>query len=476
MNEQKPTIIIVDDEDKERRVISLNLKENYNILLAQNGKQAVELINNNRVHLIITDFNMPEMNGLELLRWAKENYKTIPVIIMTAFGSIENAVEAMKMGAHDYVSKPIKMDELETVIEKSLQFGKLLEENKALKDKIKKYEGFNEIITINPQMKSLMDLMGQVAQTPATILIEGESGTGKMLFARAVHYLSSRADNPFIEINCGAIPHDLLESELFGHERGAFTGAVNMKKGKFELASGGTLFLDEIGELPLDLQVKLLHVLENQKFTRVGGTQFITTNARIVAATNKNLKSEVDKGNFRQDLFYRLRVVYLRIPPLRERKEDIPLLIDHFLKKYSNLNRNENLIVVEKARKILQNYDWRGNIRELENIMQQSIIFSLDGRITPENLPEEVLAAYKESASNGESEDEFIPLTKDELQEEKKKRTEGIIDELENKFLIKLLTSTQGNITRASEISGYDRRQIQNLLSKHNIDAEKFRI
>ena len=472
MDNQKATIIIVDDEDKERRVISLSLKENYNILLAQNGKQAIELINNNRIHLILTDFNMPEMNGLELLRWAKENYKTIPVIIMTAFGSIENAVEAMKMGALDYISKPIKIDELETVIEKSLQFGKLLEENLSLKEKIKKYEGFNEIITINPQMKSLMDLIGQVAQTPATILIEGESGTGKMLFAHAVHYLSSRADNPFIEINCGAIPHDLLESELFGHERGAFTGAVNMKKGKFELASGGTLFLDEIGELPLDLQVKLLHVLENQKFTRVGGTQFITTNARIVAATNKNLKSEVDKGNFRQDLYYRLRVVYLRIPPLRERKEDIPLLIEHFLKKYSGLNKNENLVVVEKARKILQSYDWDGNIRELENVIQQSIIFSTDGRVTPENLPEEVLASYKEESL---SEEEYIPLTKDELHEEKRKRTDSIIDELENKFLLKLLNSTQGNVTRASEISGYDRRQIQNLLSKHNIDAEKFR-
>ena len=474
MDEQKPTIVIADDEDKERRVISLNLKANYNVLLAQNGKQAADLIDNNRVHLVLTDFNMPEMNGLELLSWVQENYKTIPVIIITAFGSIENAVEAMKLGAHDYITKPIKIDELEAVVAKSLLFGKLLEENLVLKEKIKKYEGFNEIITVNPQMKSLMGLIGQVAQTPATILIEGESGTGKMLFARAVHYLSSRADNPFIEINCGAIPHDLLESELFGHERGAFTGAVNMKKGKFELANGGTLFLDEIGELPLDLQVKLLHVLENQKFTRVGGTQFITTNARIVAATNKNLKSEVDKGNFRQDLFYRLRVVYMRIPPLRERKEDIPLLIDHFLKKYSGLNKSDNLVVAEKSRKILQSFNWEGNIRELENIMQQSIIFSKDGRITPENLPEEVLAAYKEEAE-AEAEDEYIPLTKDELQEEKKKKTDRILDELENKFLIKLLNSTQGNVTRASEISGYERRQIQNLLSKHNIDAEKFR-
>jgi len=471
MNEQKVTILLADDEDKERRALSLHLKSNYNVLPAQNGKRAMDLINNNRVHLVLADFKMPEMDGLELLNWIKENYKIIPVIIMTAYGSIENAVEAMKLGANDYITKPIKIDELDAIITKLLQLGKLLEENVTLKERIRKYEGFNEIITVNPKMKSLMTLIGQVAQTSATVLIEGESGTGKMLFANAVHYLSSRAEMPFIEINCGAIPHDLLESELFGHERGAFTGAVSMKKGKFELASGGTLFLDEIGELPLDLQVKLLHVLENQVFTRVGGTQFISTNARIVVATNKNLKNEVDKGNFRRDLFYRIRVVYLRIPPLRERKEDIPLLIVHFLKKYSNLNKNSSLVVVEKARKILQSYQWFGNVRELENIMQQSIIFSKDGRITPENLPEEILSAFKEENVF----EDYIPLTKDGLQKEKQKRTSRIIDELENKFLIKLLTSTNGNITEASEISGYDRRQIQNLLNKHNINAENFR-
>lgn len=473
MKNDAPTILIVDDESRERRVLSMNLSSNYNVLSAENGKQATELISGNKVHLVLTDMKMPEMDGVELLEWIKKNYPAIPVILVTAFGSIENAVEAMKLGALDYITKPIKLEELEAIISKALVFGKILEENINLKEKIKKYEGFDEIITINSKMKKLIELVGQVSQTPATILIEGESGTGKMLFAKAVHYLSDRAEKPFIELNCGAIPHDLLESELFGHEKGAFTGAVSTKKGKFEIANGGTLFLDEIGELPLDLQVKLLHVLENQKFTRVGGTEFITTNARIVAATNKNLKEEVEAGNFRQDLFYRLKVIYFRIPPLRERKEDIPLLIDHFIKKYVHFSQNE-IVVDERARKIFIEHSWPGNIRELENIIQQAIIFSPDGRITPDVLPEELTENWVEENST-DLQDEYIPLTKDELTSEKKIRTESIIDELEIKFLVKLMKTTQGNITKSAEISGYDRRQIQNLLKKHNISADKFK-
>ena len=467
MKEEKYTILIADDESKERRVLSLNLKPNYNILEANNGKEAVELLEKNEVHLVLTDLKMPEMGGLELLEWIKKYYSNIPVILITAFGSIENAVEAMKLGAVDYITKPIKISELEPVIEKSLNFGKLLAENMKLKAKIKKYEGFNEIITINPQMKKLMELVAQVADTPATILIEGESGTGKMLFANAVHYLSSRADESFVEINCGAIPHDLLESELFGHERGAFTGAVAAKKGKFELANGGTLFLDEIGELPLDLQVKLLHVLEKQKFTRVGGTKFLTTDARIVAATNKDLKEEAEKGNFRQDLYFRLKVVYLKIPPLRERREDIPLLIEHFMKKYQSFKPGVKLSITDSAQRTLSNYSWPGNIRELENTIQQAIIFSKDGRITENLLPKEI--------ADVSTEDLFIPKTKEDLQELRKNKTEKIIDDLDRKFLVNLLRQTNGNVSKAAEISGYDRRQLQNMLNKYSISADLFR-
>ncbi len=469
MDNFRPTILIADDEVKERKVLALNLKNKYEVLEAGNGEEAVDLIEKNKVHLVLTDMKMPRMDGLELLKRIQKYYKNIPVILITAFGSIENAVEAMKMGALDYITKPINVEELERLIEKSLNYGKLLEENLKLKEKIKKYEGFNEIITINPEMKKIMELIAQVADTPANILIEGESGTGKMLFANAIHYLSNRADGPFVEINCGAIPHDLLESELFGHERGAFTGAVATKKGKFELADGGTLFLDEIGELPLDLQVKLLHVLEKQKFTRVGGTKFLTTNARIVAATNKNLKEEVEKNNFRQDLYFRLKVVYLKIPPLRERKEDIPLLVEHFLKKYKDLKHGELLTVSEKALKILENYSWPGNIRELENVIQQAIIFSKDGRITEKQLPEEIVENYTSE------DDEEIPLTKDELHELRKIKTEKIISRIEKKFLLTLLKKTKGNISKAADISGYDRRQLQNLIKKYSIDPNIFR-
>ncbi|GBD92283.1 transcriptional regulatory protein ZraR [bacterium BMS3Abin04] len=463
-----PTILIVDNEERERKILSMELSDKYKVLLAQNGKEAVNLLNKNKVHLVLTDLKMPGMSGIELLEHIQKHHKSIPVIIVTAFGSVENAVEAMKLGALDYMLKPLKIDELEALIEKSLNFGRLLDENIRLKEQLKKYEGFNEIISINPKIKELLDTITHVAKTPATILIEGESGTGKQLFAQAVHYLSDRADQPFVEINCGAIPHDLLESELFGHEKGAFTGAVNMKKGKFELADGGTLFLDEIGELSMDLQVKLLHVVESQKFTRVGGTIYLKTDVRIVAATNRSLIEEIQKNNFRQDLYYRLKVVYLHIPALRERTEDIPILVNHFLEKHKDLNAIKQLKVSDRAFDMLKSYKWPGNIRELENVVQQAMILARDGIIKPELLPTEIVDSYEINA-------EYIPLTKIDLQEYKKKQTENILENIEYKFLISLLESTSGNITKAAEKSGYDRRQIQNLLKKHNIDVDKFR-
>ncbi len=292
------TILVADDEEKIRKVLKINLKNKYRVILAQNGSEAIEYLKNEVVHLVLTDLRMPEQDGLDLLQYVRKYHKHIPVIIVTAFGSVENAVQAMKMGTYDYILKPIKIIELQRLIEKALHYAQLLSENVQLKERLKKYEGFREIITINPKMQALLETLKQVAATPATVLIEGESGTGKQLVAASVHYMSARADNPFIEINCGAIPATLLESELFGHEKGAFTGAIHTKKGKFELADKGTLFLDEIGELPLELQVKLLHVLENQKFTHLGGTQYIKTNARIVAATNRKLIEEVNKNIF----------------------------------------------------------------------------------------------------------------------------------------------------------------------------------
>jgi len=466
VEQNKLTILIVDDEEKTRKVLKINLADTYRILLASNGGEAVKILNQETVHLVLTDLKMPEMNGLELLHHIRDNYKNIPVILMTAYGTVENAVEAMKMGAYDYILKPVKISELELLLEKALRFVRLLEENIALKERLRKYEGFPEIISANPKIKSLLELIKQVASTDATILIEGESGTGKGLFARAVHYLSPRAEGAFIEINCAAIPHDLLESELFGHERGAFTGAVATKKGKFELAHHGSLFLDEIGEMPLDLQVKLLHVLENQKFTRLGGTQFLQTNTRIIAATNRNLREEVTQKRFRQDLFYRLKVVYLHIPPLRERPEDIPALAQYFLNKHQNSAPQKITRFSEEALQLLLQYPWPGNVREMENVILQAMIFAQNGIITPAVLPEEILT-YQGSAST--------PLTKTDLQIEKNRRTEKIITDLERQFLTRVLQKTHGNISEAARLSGYDRRQIQNLIKKHRINSEDFK-
>jgi len=468
MEIQQPTILIVDDEEKIRHILKLNLQQQYNILLAQNGAEAKSYLEHETVHLVLTDLRMPDMSGLDLLNHIKSSYGSIPVIIITAFGTIENAVQAMKMGAYDYIIKPIKIEELELLLEKSLHYGRLLEENASLKQRLKQYEGFQEIITVNPALKALIATIKQVAPTQANVLIEGESGTGKQLFAQAIHYYSPRANEPLVEINCGAIPHDLLESELFGHEKGAFTGAVKTKKGKFEIADRGTLFLDEIGEMPLDLQVKLLHVLENQKFTRVGGTQLLRTNARIIAATNRNLQQEVGQKHFREDLYYRLKVVFLRIPPLRERREDIPLLARHFLKKHQYLNPAPITEITDDALQILQTYTWHGNVRELENTIMQAIIFARNGRITPELLPDDITKSIRIKS-------EKIPLTKSELQQEKMKRTEKIIKEIEYSFLTRLLKETSGNISKAARKSGYDRRQIQNLIKKHHLNIENFK-
>ena len=463
----KPSILVVDDEEKTRRILKLNLQDEYKVLLAEDGQQALAILQHEPIHLVLTDLRMPVMSGLELMEKIREMNLHIPVIIITAFGSIENAVEAMKQGAYDYILKPIKIDELELTIKKSLNYGNLLNENFYLKEKLKEYEGFQEIISINPQIHQIMELVKQVAPTTATVLIEGESGTGKELFARAIHYLSPRAENAFVEINCGAIPRELLESELFGHEKGAFTGAVSSKKGKFELADRGSLFLDEIGELPRDLQVKLLRALEEQRFTRVGGLHPIQTDIRFIAATNRNLKEEIKNGNFREDLYYRLKVVYLRIPPLRERREDIPLLIQHFLKKHEKSVGKRIKSVDPQAIEILQNYDWFGNVRELENVIMQAMIFARGHVLDASALPPEIVDVV-------EKESNWVPRTKDELQHTRKLRYAQVDSELEYAFLKHALQETHGNISEAARRTGYDRRQIQNLLKKYQLDAQNF--
>ena len=467
MSEAKKAILIADDEDRIRNILKINLQSEYQVFLARNGEEAKRLLESEPIDLVLTDLKMPGgISGLDLLEFVKKELPHVPLIMITAYGTVENAVQAMKIGAYDYILKPIKISELKALIAKALQYGELVRENTALKAQLKQIQSTAQIITVNAEMKAILEKVKAVAQTTATVLIQGESGTGKQLVARAIHDLSPRASGPWVEINCGAIPRELMESELFGHEKGAFTGAVSTKKGKFELAHGGTLFLDEIGELPLELQVKLLHVLEKQRFTRVGGTRFLETDARIIAATNRDLLTMVEEGKFRQDLFYRLRVVHFQIPPLRQRTEDIPVLVQHFLQKHEKLNvyGKKDISITPEALQALIQYPWPGNVRELENVIQQSIIFVQDGKIKREDLPPEILTHGVTRA-----------LTKEALQEEKKQKTEKILREVEYQFLIRLLQSTTGNISRAAEISGYNRRQIHNLINKYHLDVKHFK-
>ena len=468
MNTQKPKLLIVDDEERAWKVLKINFQDRYEVLVAKNGLEAVKVLDKTQVDVVLTDVKMPEMTGIELLKHIQTSYKSIPVVVMTAFGSVENAVEAMKAGAYDYILKPIKLEDTELVVKRAMEYSSTIQENRSLKDKLKIYEVPQDIITINPDMRRLLDLVKEVAVTDASVLIEGESGTGKELFARAMHRLSDRSERPFIEVNCGAIPRELFESELFGHERGAFTGAVNTKKGKLELAEKGTIFLDEIGEMPLDLQVKLLHVLENRQFTRVGGTVFMQSAARVVAATNRNLKDDVESGRFRKDLYYRLKVVYLHVPPLRERREDIPLLVQHFIAKHGDTARKTISRIDPDAMEILRLHSWSGNVRELENVVLQTMIFARGGQITTDSLPAEIRDSVGPLTEN-------VPATKEELQKEKVRRTEKVLVDLERQFLLNLIEKSDGNISEAARASGYDRRQIQNLVKKHGIDMSKLR-
>ncbi len=457
---KKHSLLLVDDEKKILDILNINFSKDYNVFMAKNGIEALTILDTYPIDVIVSDLRMPEMDGKELLDFTRKEFPSIPFIIVTAYGTIEDAVESIKKGAFDYILKPIKIDELKHKIEKALSLNALLHENEELKTKIKSLESSKKIVTVDPEMKKLLNIAEQVAKTNATVLITGETGTGKQLFAEYIHNKSMVANGPFVEINAGAIPQELLESELFGYEKGAFTGAVKTKKGKFELADNGTLFIDEIGEMPISQQVKLLHAVEQNKITRVGGTKEIPVNVRLITATNRNLKEEVEKGNFRKDLFYRLSVVTLKLLPLRDRKADIPVLVEYFIKKYSS----SDIKVEDEVMSLFLNYSWPGNIRELENVIQQAVIFAKNGVIIKYQVSEDII---NQSFS--------IPLNKDEFQRLKKDKVDIIASKLEIQYLNNLLKQTGGNITKAAALSGYNRRQLQNLISKHNINTRNFK-
>jgi DNA-binding NtrC family response regulator len=391
-------ILIADDEEIMRDVLSdLLSSESYKVDLAENGFRALELIREKEYEVILLDLMMPELDGLQVLEKLKTIENSPIAVVLTAFGSIERAVKATKLGAFDFITKPFKNDELLLSVKNAMEHHHLVEENRRLKNSLRERYSFQNIIGKGAGMQQVFDLISQVAPRRSTVLVQGESGTGKELVAKAIHAASGRADNPFIAINCGNIPSDLLESELFGHVRGAYTGATNAKKGLFEAADGGTLFLDEVATISMEIQAKLLRVIQEREFRRLGGLENVKVDVRIIAATNVDLQIAVHQGSFRDDLYYRLNVIVIKIPPLRERTEDIPLLSEHFIKKYSDENQRDNLVLEPSAMKILMDYEWPGNVRELENVIERAVVLSPDKTIVADLFPKSITMPSAES-------------------------------------------------------------------------------
>ncbi len=386
------TVLIVDDEKNYTLILSAVLEEEgLETLTANSGLEALEILKNSDVDLVLTDMKMPSMDGIELLERIKAKDPELPVIMMTAHGTVDKAVEAMQKGAYTYILKPFDNERLVIYASKAIAMYRVVKENRRLRSAVESRYSFGNIIGKSKGMRDVFEMIQKVAPSTATVLIEGESGTGKELVAKSIHFNSQRRDNPFIAINCSALSENLLESELFGHEKGAFTGAVAMKKGRFELADEGTLFLDEIGELSQNLQVKLLRVLQEKVFERVGGVKPVSVNIRLIAATNKRLKDEVKEGRFREDLYYRLNVVHIVLPPLRQRKEDIRILIDHFIEKYADERKSDTPVagVEPEVERLLYDYSWPGNVRELENVIERAMIMCPGEIVKKSDLPKE---------------------------------------------------------------------------------------
>ncbi|MCC5912369.1 MAG: sigma-54-dependent Fis family transcriptional regulator [Clostridiaceae bacterium] len=444
-------ILIIDDEKNMRWAIKNALKkEEYIIYEGENGIEAVEKFQEISPDIVLMDFKMPKMNGLEALCKIKEIDEETPIIMITAHGTMDSAIEAMKLGALDYIAKPFDIEELKVIIKKALRIGELNEEVSYLREELEKNTG-KTIIGNSGAMKEILKMIERVAKTNATILILGESGTGKEIIANTIHYNSDRSKKPYIKVNCGAIPENLIESELFGYEKGAFTGAATRKIGKFERAQGGTIFLDEVGELDLSMQVKLLRVLQEKEVERIGGNERIKVDIRVIAATNRDLYKMVEDGTFREDLYYRLNVIPINIPSLRDRREDIPLLINHFLKKYGEEIGRKNISIDEGAKKKLMDYQWRGNIRELENVMERMLILAEGNIITEKNIPFEI-------SMDKEKQGKFILPS------------EGIVmEDLERDLILQALERTDYNQTNASKLLGMTRHTLLYRMEKHGI-------
>ncbi len=449
-------VLVVDDEENFRHMLSVILiKEGYEVETASNGQEALQKVIASPFDQVLCDIRMPRMDGIEFLKEMRKTGTEAITIMMSAYGTVDIAIEAMKLGAYDYISKPFKPDEIILTLRKAEEREELRKENQLLRKEIAKEYSFENIVSKNEKMQKIFDVIKKVAQYRSTVLITGESGTGKELVARALHFNSERSQNPFIPVNCGAIPENLLESELFGHAKGAFTDAIRTKKGLFEEADGGTLFLDEIGELPSQLQVKLLRVLQEGEIRRIGEAKSIQVDVRIVAATVKDLQKEVNEGRFREDLFYRLNVLPIHIPPLRERKEDIPLLIHHFIGKYNQILNKSVEDIDHNGLEALMNYKWYGNVRELENTVERAIVLTDKNCVQLENLPVEI--------QNFKEESQPEPMPDEEYSIKKASRS------LEINLIKKALIKTKGNHTHAARLLEISHRALLYKIKEYEI-------
>jgi DNA-binding NtrC family response regulator len=451
-----PNILIVEDEPKMLRILELNLAEDgHAVHTAQDAETGLKILRQAKIELVLTDLKLPGMDGLEFLHAAKRVDASLPVIVMTAYGTVETAVEAMKAGASDYVLKPFSLEEIKLIIKKELDHRRLREENRTLREALGQRYEFKNIVARSAKMQEVLAVVERVAPTNSTVLLGGESGVGKDLIARAIHQHSRRAAGPFIKINCTAIPENLLESELFGYEKGAFTGAVGSKPGKFELADKGTIFLDEIGDVPGNVQVKLLRVLQEREFERLGGIKTLKVDVRVLAATNQDLRAALEEGTFREDLYYRLNVVPLNIPPLRERKEDIPYLVDHFLARFARESGKPLRGITPAAQKRLLEFHWPGNVRELENIIERAVALS-GGDVLDVGDIRLDLSPARPALKSGLP---FVP--------------EGMtLEQYEDEIIQEALRRAHGNKSQAARMLGLSRNALRYRLARLGLSEE----
>ena len=456
------TVLVVDDEPNYLVVLSeLLIEEGYEVLTAQNGEAALHTVQETDLDLVITDMRMPGMDGLALLKAVKTYNPSLPVIMVTAFGEVEKAVAAMQAGAFNYLSKPFNNDELVLSVAKAIEHYAIVRENTRLRDEMRARTSFASMVGKNQKMQEIYTLIQKVAPTTTSVLITGESGTGKELVARAIHCHSRREERPFISLNCAGLPETLLESELFGHEKGAFTGAIALRKGRFELADTGTIFLDEVGEMPMTLQTKLLRVLQERSFERVGGSQTLNVDVRIIAATNKDLKEEVEQGRFREDLFYRLNVLHIHLPPLRERLDDIPMLAAHFVAKFAKEMQRPKLDIAPETVRFLTTLPWEGNVRELENIIERAAVLCTDDLIRPEDVQPDTATGHESVQWNEGLDVEQLMPPNTPLPD--------VLNAIEKRLVEKALERADHVQTRAAEALGITKSLLQYKMKKFGL-------